>query len=90
LNTIYSPNRYSPITPSILVAICGHFGFAQFVDPHLLETILAWQNPNKGCYTRGKPEPVPLHNVVEQPFDENSKPIHKDGSTREGKSITDY
>ncbi|KAI6210039.1 Mediator complex subunit rgr-1 [Aphelenchoides besseyi] len=47
------------------VVTCGRLGFVEFVDPHVLETLFAWQQPKSGCYARTKPEPVPRHGVVD-------------------------
>ncbi|KAI6234814.1 UPF0764 protein C16orf89-like protein [Aphelenchoides fujianensis] len=47
------------------IALCGRLGFAEVVDPHVLETLLAWQQPGAGFYARTRPEPVPRHGVVD-------------------------
>ena len=40
------------------VFVCGINGFVEFVDTHLIVAGLGWQNPDLGCWTRRKPEPI--------------------------------
>ena len=39
--------------------LCGHQGFVQFGNPHLLLAMLSWQHPELGCWTTKRAEPVP-------------------------------
>ncbi|KAE9554731.1 hypothetical protein FO519_002059 [Halicephalobus sp. NKZ332] len=40
------------------VFVCGINGFVEFVDTHFIVAGLGWQNPELGCWTRRKSEPV--------------------------------
>uniref|UniRef100_A0A914H2V7 Uncharacterized protein n=1 Tax=Globodera rostochiensis TaxID=31243 RepID=A0A914H2V7_GLORO len=50
------------------VFLCGHQGFIQFANPHLLVTLLSWQHPKLGCWTARKPDSMTnlgIHEAVE-------------------------
>lgn len=41
------------------VFACGQFGFVETSSLHLLVSVLSWQHPTLGCFTKEKPENLP-------------------------------